>query len=217
MSKYAFLIHGDDAEFSEINPRLRMRKYGSWLIHEKIKQEEANKDRSRQILDVVQLAQKIAKDKGITVDQAFVAINNAEAEGNTAITADYLDEVRQIVINTPSEVAQDLMFLTYFVQGRGQGLIDGTWTDLKDWSDDDTKVLDDKTRNAIVAFINAEQSGGSVITDNGDDEDGAEPEDAEGNAGKPKTSGQKSRSSASEQSSTATTGTAATQESPLVA
>lgn len=215
MSKYEQLVHGDAADYTEITPRLRLRKYGSWLISEKKKQDRIAKERSRQLLAIVQLAKKISVEKGVSVDEAYVIINNADAGDNTNITADYIEEVVQIVEAAQTQTDSDAKILTMFIQSRGEGLFDGEWKRLADWAEEDTDVLNDATREKIVEFINNEQAGGSEVKDEEDDEE--EPKASEGNGKKPSATGSKSKSTASESSSNETIGTDATQGSPLVA
>lgn len=215
MSKYAQLVHGDSADYTEITPRLRLRKYGSWLISEKKKQDKIAKERSRQLLAIVQLAKRISVEKEISVDDAFVLINNADNGDGASITADYIEEVTSIVQNATSQTQSDAQILTLFLQSRAEGLLDGGWSPLADWSEEDTDVLDDKTREKIVGFINDEQSGGSEVSDDDDEED--QPRASEGNEKKTSASGNRSKSTASASSNAEMTGTDATQGSPLVA
>lgn len=215
MSKYEQLVHGDNAEYAEITPRLRLRKFGSWLISEKKKQDRIAKERSRQLLAIVQLAKKISVEKGISVDDAYIMINSADSGDNANITADYIEEVVQIVEAAQTQTDSDAKILTMFLQSRGEGLFDGEWKRLTDWSEEDTDVLDGVNREKIVQFINDEQAGGSEVKDDEDDED--EPKASEGNDKKPSATGSKSKSTASASSNSEMTGTDATQGSPLVA
>jgi hypothetical protein len=47
--------------------------------------------------------------------------------------------------------------VTAFIRSRGQGLIDGTWQDVSDWSSEDTSALPRKIVAKVVEFIAAEQ------------------------------------------------------------
>jgi len=214
MSKYELLIRGDEAEYTEVTPRLRLRKIGSWLIAEKKKQDKIAKQRARQVLAVINLAGKISAEKGISQEEAFSLINAIDSGSDISITSEYIEEVTQLVESSMGQTESDAKTLTMFLASRAEGLIDGEWTRLVDWSDDDTDCLDDGTREKIVAFINDEQSGGSEVKDEEDEEE--DQKGAEGNEVSPPTSGKKSRLNVSAPSSTETTGTAATQESPLV-
>ena len=44
MSKYSFLLQGQEPEYFELLPTLRLQKYGGWLVAEAIEQEEAGKN-----------------------------------------------------------------------------------------------------------------------------------------------------------------------------
>jgi hypothetical protein len=214
MSKYAFLIHGDEGQYEQINDRLRLRKYGAWLIAEKIQQDKLAKQQARQVLSAVQLAKRIADRENISVEEAFARLQNQGEADNALMLSDYLDEARDMVEGGLSRNESDAKVISIFMRTRGEGLIKGKWSGLGDWGDGDTELMDEELKDKVMAFINAEQMGGSKA-DELDDEDqelAEEPEDAEGKA-----PGIESKPSALPSSSTTTTGTAATEESPLVA
>lgn len=217
MSKYAFLIHGDEGQYATINDRLRLRKYGAWLIAEKIQQDKLAKQQARQVLSAVQLAKRIADREGMTVEEAFARLQNQGEADNALMLSDYLDEARDMVEGGLSRNEADAKVISIFMRTRGEGLIKNRWTPLADWSDGDTEMLDEELKDSIMAVISAEQSGGDEVQDlEAEDQIGeepAEPEASEGNL----PSGIELKESAPASSSNATTGTAATDESPLVA
>lgn len=63
MSKYSFVLQGEEPEYFELLPTLRLRKHGGWLVAEAIEQEEASKSQSQATVRAVQLAKRIAKAK----------------------------------------------------------------------------------------------------------------------------------------------------------
>ena len=215
MSKYAFLIHGDEGQYEQINDRLRLRQYGAWLIAEKIQQDRLAKQQARQVLSAVQLAKRIADRENMSVEEAFARLQNQGEADNALMLADYLDEARDMVEGGLSRNEADAKVISIFMRTRGEGLIKGKWIGLGDWSDGDTELLDEELKDKVMLFINAEQMGGSAAEDP-DEEPADEPLEA------PEASEGKARGSASKRSalpplSTATTGTVATDESPLVA
>jgi len=215
MSKYAFLIHGDEGQYEQINDRLRLRQYGAWLIAEKIQQDRLAKQQARQVLSAVQLAKRIADRENMSVEEAFARLQNQGEADNALMLADYLDEARDMVEGGLSRNEADAKVISIFMRTRGEGLIKGKWIGLSDWSDGDTELLDEELKDKVMLFINAEQMGGSAAEDL-DEEPADEPLEA------PEASEGKARGSASKRSalpplSTATTGTVATDESPLVA
>jgi DNA topoisomerase-1 len=71
MSKYSFLLQGQEPEYFELLPSLRLRKYGGWLVAESIEQEETSRAQSQATIRAVQLAKKIAATKGISLEDAL--------------------------------------------------------------------------------------------------------------------------------------------------
>jgi len=214
MSKYAFLIHGDEGQYEAINERLRLRKYGAWLIAEKIQQDKLAKQQARQVLSAVQLAKRIADREGMSVEEAFARLQNQGEADNALMLADYLDEAREMVEGGLSRNESDAKVISIFMRTRGEGLIKNKWVPLADWNDGDTEMLNEELKDKIMAVISTEQSGGSAAEDFEEEEQAAEqPEEAEGNS----PIGSDLNASAPKSSSTETTGTAATDESPLVA
>lgn len=217
MSKYAFLVHGDEGEYEPINDRLRMRKYGAWLIAEKIQQDRLAKQQARQVLSAVQLAKRIAAKENISVEQAFVYLQNGTEADNALMLADYLDEARDMVEGGLSRNEADAKVISIFMRTRGEGFVKGKWVPLSDWSDGDTDILDEQLRDKIMGIINREQIGGSSPEDLDEEEEGADEdakqEGSEGNS--PSLS--ESKEPVSKQSKEKTTGTDAMEGSPLAA
>lgn len=212
MSKYAFLIHGDEGQYQQINERLRLRKYGAWLIAEKIQQDRLAKQQARQVLSAVQLAKRIAEKEGMSVEEAFVRLQNQGEADNALMLAEYLDEAREMVEGGLSRNESDAKVITIFMRIRGEGLIKNRWTALGDWGDSDTEMLDDKLKDEIMLFINAEQSGGNAVDALEEEEQISELEDD--SQGKTP-SGTESSVNAVESLTIETTGIAAMDASPL--
>ncbi len=215
MSKYAFLIHGDEGQYEQVNERLRLRKYGAWLIAEKIQQDKLAKQQARQVLSAVQLAKRIADREGVSVEEAFARLQNQGEADNALMLSDYLDEARDMVEGGLSRNEADAKVISIFMRTRGEGFIKSKWVALGDWSDGDTELMDEELKDKVMAFINAEQLGGSQAED--PEEEPAETEVEESEVAEGKAPGSESKLSALPSSSIETTGTVATDESPLVA
>lgn len=214
MSKYAFLIHGDEGQYEQISNTIRLRKHGAWTVGEKIQQDRLAKQQARQVLSAVQLAKRIADKENISVEEAFALMQSQGEVSNAMMLSDHLDEVRDIVDGGMSQNEADARIITIFMRTRGEGLVKGKWTGLGDWSEGDTEVLTGDLKDKIMLFINSEQAGGSTLDD--DDADEAIAEADGGNEGN-SPSGTKQNESASESLNTTTTGTPAMDESPLAA
>lgn len=210
MSKYSFLIHGDEGEYEQLNNNLRVRKYGAWLIVEKIHQDKLAKQQARQVLAAVQLAKTISTAENITIEEAFSRLQNQAEDDNAILLSGYLDEAKDIVEGGMSRNEQDSKLITIFMKTRAEGLIKGNWKALGDWAESDTQMLDENLRNKIFDFIMSEQSGGDEL--DVDDEDVAvEQDEDEGKS----PSGTEQSENVLKPLSEETSGTPATQESPL--
>lgn len=204
MSKYSFLIHDESGDYENITPSLRLRKFGAWLITEKIQQAKLAKAQARQILSAVDLAKRIAKDRGIEPEEAFNVLQTQDSPDSAMILVDYIDEARKFMDNSETRDEQESKIITIFMKTRAEGMIDGGWKKLSDWENEDTEMFDDILREKIVMFINSEQMGADAPVDPDDDEeDQPKEEDSEGNL----PGGSEQNESAPESSKPKTTGT----------
>lgn len=162
MAKYAFLVHGDEAEYFFLNDKIRLRRHNAWLLAEKIQQSRMAKRQARQMLSAVQLAKKISNDKNITVEEAFGLLQNQGEADSAMLLADYQDETNQLMDSGLSREEQDSQLLTIFMRTRGQALIRSEWKPLTDWTEGDTEVLTGDMSDKLLQFIYEEQAGGKL-------------------------------------------------------
>lgn len=156
MSKYSFLVQTKAQDYFELLPDIRLKKYGGWLVAEAIEQEEIGKLQSQATIRAVQLAKRIAAAKDIPLDEAFGMLQDGSAS-ETELLADFTDETLAMISSGTSLEATNARMVTAFLRSRGQGLIDGEWTDLADWELEDTKGLPRLIITKVVEFISAEQ------------------------------------------------------------
>ena len=157
MSKYSFLVQTKTEDYFELLPEIRLKKYGGWLVAEAIEQEEISKLQSQATIRAVQLAKKIANNKGIGLDEAFELLQGGGAISEAELLADFTDETLAMITSGTSVEATNARMVTAFMRSRGQGLIDEEWTDLSDWEIEDTKGLPRPIIAKVVEFIAAEQ------------------------------------------------------------
>jgi len=210
MSKYAFLVHGDESEFFQLNDRIRLRRHGAWLIAEKIQQSKMAKRQARQMLSAVQLAKKISDDKQITIEEAFGLLQTQGEADSAMLLSDYQEEATRLMDNGMSREEQDSALITIFMRTRGQALIRNEWKSLSDWSEGDTEMLTGGMSEKLLTFIFEEQAGGKL------EEDGEEfdpPTVEEADMGKAPEKSSASSGNASRSSSKKTTGMASTPDS----
>lgn len=156
MSKYSFLVASKELEYFSVNETLRMKKHGGWLVGESIEREEISRAQNQNTLKLVQLARKVAVSKNIDLDEAFSLLQNGNLADNETIS-DFADEMFALVSNGYGAEVSNAKIITAFMRSRGEGNIEGVWTNLTDWSMEDTKELTKPLVQDILEFINAEQ------------------------------------------------------------
>jgi hypothetical protein len=160
MSKYSFLLQTEEADYFELLPTLRLRKHGSWLVAETIEQEEISRTQSQATIRAVQLAKRVAADKDITLEEAFNALQGGADLTEMELLSEYTEDTLEMLTGGTSAEAGNAKLVTAFIRTRGQGLIDGEWAAIPDWTFDDTKQMDKKTITKALEFIVSEQSQG---------------------------------------------------------
>jgi hypothetical protein len=157
MSKYSFLLETKEEGFFELLPTLRLKKYGGWLVAEAIEQEEISKLQSQATIRAVQLAKRIATAKDIPLDEAFALLQGGSALSEVELLSDFTEETLGMITSGSSMEVANARMATAFIRSRGQGLIDGEWQDISDWTVDDTQNLPRKVIARVVEFITEEQ------------------------------------------------------------
>ena len=160
MSKYSFLLQTEEAEYFELLPTLRLRKHGSWLVAETIEQEEISRAQSQATIRAVQLAKRVAADKDISLEAAFEALQGGAELTEMELLSEYTEDTLEMLAGGASAEAGNAKLVTAFIRTRGQGLIDGEWSAIPDWTFDDTKQMDKNTITKALEFIVSEQSQG---------------------------------------------------------
>ena len=138
-------------------PTLRLKKYGGWLVAEAIEQEEISKLQSQATIRAVQLAKRIATAKNIPLDEAFALLQGGSSLSEVDLLADFTEETLGMISSGSSMESSNARMATAFIRSRGQGLIDGEWKDINDWTIEDTEHLPRKIIAKVVEFIASEQ------------------------------------------------------------
>ena len=158
MSKYSFLLQSEEQEYFQLLPTLRLKKHGGWLVAEAIEQEDISRIQSQATIRAVQLAKRIAKDKDISLEQAFAALQGGGDMSEMDLLSDYTEETLDMINGGASAEAGNARLATAFIRTRGEGLIDGDWLALEDWDLDDTKAMGRKVIAKVLAFVSEEQA-----------------------------------------------------------
>jgi hypothetical protein len=157
MSKYSFLLQGEEPSYFELLPGLRLRKYGGWLVAESIEQEETSRAQSQSTIRAVQLAKKIAVTKGIALEEAFDMLQGGASLNEMDLLGEFTEETLGMLTSVGSVELSNARVVTTFIRCRGEAMIDGEWQRVDDWSIDDTKTMGRKLIAKTMEFINEEQ------------------------------------------------------------
>lgn len=157
MSKYSFLLQSKEAKYFELTPFIRLQKHGGWLVAEAIEQEEISKAQSQATIRAVQLAKRIASVKDIPLDKAFDLLQGGGGLSEMDLLGDFTEETLSMLNSSTSMEVSNAKLVTTFIRCRGEGLIDGEWQRLDDWSIEDTKSMGKATTALAMEFIFEEQ------------------------------------------------------------
>lgn len=161
MSKYSFLLQGKEAEYFELTSVIRLRKHGGWLVAEAIEQEELSKAQSQATIRAVQLAKRIATVKGVALDEAFALLQGGGGLSEMDLLGDFTEETLSMLNSSTSMEINNAKLVTTFMRCRGEGMIDGEWQSLEDWSMEDTKSMGKAMITKAMEFILEEQQADS--------------------------------------------------------
>jgi hypothetical protein len=168
MSKYSEFFLLSSPEYCELNEKLRLRSYKSWLTEEVWCREAQNKKKAKFSLEVIRLARKIAKAKGIGEDEAFQLLQS-NGEDREELLQEFGDEVNEIMELAPSNREQFEELVTLFFKNRGEVLEGKKWTSTSDWSEEDTKKLPSNILSSIEAFMMEEEVHGEEKSEEEED------------------------------------------------
>jgi hypothetical protein len=157
MSKYSFLLQGEEPEYFNVLPNLRLRKHGGWLVAESIEQEEVGRAQSQATIRAVQLAKKIATAREIPLEQAFELLQGGSGMDEMELLGEFTEETLGMLNSTGGVEASNARIATTFIRCRGEALIDGEWKRVDDWSIEDTKNMGRKLIAKTMKFVAEEQ------------------------------------------------------------
>ena len=171
MSKYSDFFLIGSPQYVELGDKLRLRSYGSWLAEEVWCREKQNKKRAQFTLEVIRLARKVAKAKGISEDEAFVLLQ-ASDEDRGELFAEFSEDVDRLMTLSPSSQDQTEELVTIFFKNRGEVLDGKKWTATKDWSKEDTQKLPSMMMEQVEMFMQKEEGVEEAMEAEEEDEEG---------------------------------------------
>jgi hypothetical protein len=158
MSKYASLLFSPE-KYHEIGP-FRFPIYKDLVPGEARGIETISRKQSKTTFASLKLAQRIAKDRGISTKEA-VELLSSNAEDNQEFFYDYATEIEELQSNTVGAVEQQIAYVTLFMQYRGEVKLPRSrdWQKLTDWSEADTEAMPAKYMEEIFRLIGWERDG----------------------------------------------------------
>jgi hypothetical protein len=175
MSKYSSFFLLSSPEYEKLGDKLRLRKYGSWLAEEAWLREEQSQKRALFTLKAIDLARKIAKDKGIEDAEAFELLQNSGMI-DEELMGGYAAEATALMESMPSNRAQLEQLVTIFFRNRGEVLQGKKWEATDDWTEEDTKMLPKVIIQQVENFMVNEDSTGGTDGENSGEENEKEEE-----------------------------------------
>lgn len=159
MSKYSSLLFSPE-RYHEIGP-FRFPVYNDLVPGEAKGMEEISRKQSKSTYQSIKLAQRIAKDRGISTKEAVELLSNASDEDNQDILYDYTDALEDLQNYSVGAVEQQVAFVTVFMRYRGEVQLPGTneWSPVPDWTEADTEAMPSKLMEQVFSFINWERDG----------------------------------------------------------
>ena len=158
MSKYASLLFSPE-KYHEIGP-FRFPIYHDLVPGEAKGIEALSRQQSRSTFSSIKLAQRIAKDKGISTKEAVELLSNTSEE-NQDLLYDYAAELEELQRSTIGAVEQQVAFVTLFMQYRGEAKLPRSkdWQRVEDWTEADTEAIPTKIMEEIFRLIGWERDG----------------------------------------------------------
>lgn len=158
MSKYASLLFAPE-EHHEIGP-FRFPVFHDLVPGEAKGIEDISRKQSRHTFNSIKLAQRIAKDRGITTKEA-VELLGTSSEDNQEIFYEYANELEELQRLSISAIEQKIALVTLFMRFRAEVKLPKSkdWQKVEDWEEVDTEKIPTKLLNQISEFISWEQEG----------------------------------------------------------
>lgn len=173
MSKYASLLFSPE-KYHEIGP-FRFPVYHDLNPGEIEAIDKANRQQSKNAFKSIKLAQRIAADRGVSVKEAVELLKRVGEDEVEDIMYTYGEELEELQDTNLSPVTQQVLYVTVFMQYRGQVKLDDEWKPCPDWTEDDTRRTPGKLLQQIFELITWERDGWPSEGDEGNDQEAQEP------------------------------------------
>lgn len=159
MSKYASILFGAE-KYHHIGP-FRLPVYNDLVPGESKRIEEISRKFTAASYKSLQLAKRIARDRGITMKEAVEVLSRANDPENEELVMNYVNELEEIENAQMSPTAQRIAFITVLLRFRGEIKLPDSdeWSQIKDWTDEDTEHMPPAILGELFDFLTWERDG----------------------------------------------------------
>ena len=159
MSKYSSLLFSP-SEFHEIAP-FRFPVYHDLVPGEAKGIEDITRNQSRSTFKSIKIAQRIAKQKGITTKEAVELLSSLGEGDNEEAVFEFAEELEELNHDAVGNVETQVSFVTLFMKYRAEAQLNGKrkWEKLSDWTQEDTESMPTSVMNEIFQLILWERDG----------------------------------------------------------
>lgn len=159
MAKYASLLFSPE-QYHQIGP-FRLPVYHDLVPGEAKLIEEVSRRFTTTSYKSIQLARRVAQDKGISLREAVDLLGRANEPENEDLVFNYATELEELQSTSVGAVAQKIAFVTVLLQYRGEVQLPNTegWTQVKDWTEADTEATPTPVLDQLFEFLTWERDG----------------------------------------------------------
>ncbi len=159
MSKYSSLLFSPE-NYHEIAP-FRFPIYRDLVPGEARGIEDITRNQSRSTFKSIKIAQRIAKQKGITTKEAVELLSSLGEGDNEEAVFEFAEELEELNHDAVGNVETQVSFVTLFMKYRAEAQINGKrkWEKLSDWTQEDTESMPTSVMNEIFQLILWERDG----------------------------------------------------------
>jgi len=169
MSKYASLLFSPE-DYHQIGP-FRFPIYHDLVPGEAKGIEGISRKQAKSTFRSIKLAQRIAKDRGISTKEALDILGN-QSEDTQDLLLDYATELEELQRDAVGAVEQQIGFVTLFMRYRAEAKLPKgkDWQKLEDWTEADTEAIPTKLMEEVFQLIIWERDGWPTAEGNEEEE-----------------------------------------------
>lgn len=159
MSKYSSILFGAE-KHHQIGP-FRLPVYNDLVPGESRRIEEVSRKFNTASYKSLQLAKRVAHERGITMKEAVDLLSRANESENEDIVMNYVTELEEIEQAQTSPTAQRISLVTVLLKFRAEIQLPGedTWTQIRDWAEEDTENVPPAILEELFQFLTWERDG----------------------------------------------------------